>query len=119
MTKPSPGPPVRRLLLDELEPWDVYRGVDATAGATGFGSAGRQRSMMCPPESSATAKDPAGSVSSCQPTRLLSSIMTIELEGRVIFLASPSGLESERSLCRRTVIEYNEDFAYDLGVAFI
>lgn len=45
--------------------------------------------------------------------------VTIELNGRLLFLASPGGLESERDLCRETIARFNDNYAHDSGVAFL
>lgn len=45
--------------------------------------------------------------------------MTITLDGREIFLASPSGLESERELVGDIVDKFNRSHAIPAGVAFI
>lgn len=45
--------------------------------------------------------------------------MAITITGLRIFISSPSGLDSERAALRDSILNFNEHFAYDEGVAFI
>jgi tetratricopeptide (TPR) repeat protein len=45
--------------------------------------------------------------------------MTLALDGRRVFIASPTGLESERTLVRETIAKFNRAFAVPQGVVFI
>jgi tetratricopeptide (TPR) repeat protein len=47
------------------------------------------------------------------------STVSVQLDGRRIFLASPGGLESERSVIRGALFEFNVEEAFDRRVAFI
>ncbi len=45
--------------------------------------------------------------------------MPVELSGRLVFLASPGGLQAERERCRSAIRDYNETHGHNDGVAFI
>lgn len=51
--------------------------------------------------------------------RVASLVVPISLRGSRIFLASPGGLEAERTVCRATIAEFNSTIGLEAAVSFL